>query len=42
MKACSLWEKDTAGHMEDLNYDAAELMTNTFDVKTKEGDYEDA
>lgn len=41
MKACSLWEKDTAEHMEDLNYAAAELTTNTFDVRAKEDD-EDA
>lgn len=38
MKACSLWEKDTAEHMEDLNYAAAELTTKIFDVKAKEDD----
>lgn len=38
MKACSLWEKDTAEHMDDLNYAAAKLTTKIFDVKAKEDD----
>lgn len=38
MKACSLWEKDTAEHIEELNYAAAELTTKSFDVKAKEDD----
>lgn len=37
MKTCSLWEKDTAEHMDDLNA-AAELTTKIFDVKAKEDD----
>lgn len=36
MKACSLWVKDTAGHMNDLTYAAATQAKNTFDVADDE------
>lgn len=36
MKACSLWVKDTAGHMNDLKYAAATQAKNTFDVADDE------
>lgn len=32
MKACSLWIKDTAGHMNDLKYAAATQAKTAFDV----------
>lgn len=32
MKSCSLWEKDTAGHMDDAKLDAATQSKSQFDV----------